>query len=95
MPVYWDPWPGNRNAVLVLKLRIITGLKQTKDEESRLARWRSEEFAELLRRKAGVPDDSTHGDRVDWVVPWDGHDSPTVGHDDVLALPGDLEACFF
>lgn len=50
---------------------------------------RSEKFAELLRRKAGIPDDAAHSERVHGVVPWNGHNPPSVGHDDVLALSGD------
>jgi hypothetical protein len=51
----------------------------------------SQKLAELVRRKAGIPDNTAHGEPVHGVVPWDGHDAPAVGHDDVLALPRDLE----
>jgi len=40
---------------------------------------------------AGIPDNTAHGERVHGVMPWDGHDAPAVGHDDVLALPRNLE----
>ena len=52
----------------------------------------SEKPAELLRRKAGILDNTTHRECVHGVMPWDGHDPPAVGHDDVLALPRDLKA---
>ena len=50
---------------------------------------------ELLRREAGIPDNATHRERVHGVVPWDGHNPPAVGHDDVLALPRYVEAHLF
>ena len=49
----------------------------------------------MLRCKAGILDDATHRERVHGVVPWDGQDSPAVGHDDVLALPGNVESSLF
>jgi hypothetical protein len=52
----------------------------------------SEKLAELPRRKAGILDNAAHRERVYGVMPWDGHDPPAVGHDDVLALPRDLKA---
>ena len=51
----------------------------------------SEKVAELVRRKAGIADNTAHGERVHGVMPWDSHDAPAVGHDDVLALPRHLE----
>ena len=54
-----------------------------------------EKFPELLGRKAGILDNAAHGERVHGVVPWDGHDPPAVGHDDVLALPGVVEPSLF
>ena len=55
----------------------------------------SEKIPELLRRKARIPDNAAHGERVHGVVPWNGHNPPSVGHDDVPALPGDMEAGLF
>ena len=52
----------------------------------------SEKFAELLRRKPGIPNNTAHRQRVHRVVPWDGQNPPAVGHDDVFALPRYLEA---
>ena len=48
----------------------------------------SEKFAELLRRKAGILDNTTHRERVHGVMPWNGQYPRAVGQDDVLALPG-------
>jgi len=56
---------------------------------------RSEKFAELLRRKAGIPDNAAHRERVHGVVPRNRHNPTSVGHDDVPALPGDMEAGLF
>lgn len=56
---------------------------------------RSEKFAELPRREAGIPDNAAHSERVHGVVPWNGHNPPSVGHDDVLALSGYMEAGLF
>ena len=55
----------------------------------------SEKFAELQRRKAGIAGDAAHSERVHRVVPGNGHNPPSVGHDDVLALPGNVEAGLF
>jgi len=55
----------------------------------------SEKLAELPRRKTGVLDNPTHRERVHGIMPWDGHDPPAVGHDDVLALSRDLKASLF
>jgi hypothetical protein len=46
----------------------------------------SEQLAELLERETCVPRDTTHGERVDRIVAWNGHDTLTVTHDDVLTL---------
>jgi hypothetical protein len=40
-----------------------------------------------LGRQSGVLNDSAHRERINWIVSGDGHDPPTVGHDDVLTLP--------
>jgi len=55
----------------------------------------SEEIAELLRGEACISDDATHGERVYRIVPWDGHDPCSIRHDDMLALPGDVEPGLF
>jgi len=55
---------------------------------------RSEEFAELLNRKAGISNNSAEGECVDRVVSWNGQDAAAVRHDDVLALTHDHKARF-
>src|ERR1035438_4961075 len=52
-----------------------------------------EKLAEFPRCEAGILDNSTHRKRVHGVVPWDGHDSPAVGHDDMLPFPGNVVPC--
>jgi len=53
-----------------------------------------EELAELLGGQARIPSDPTHRDCLDRIVPRNGHLPGAVTHDDVLALPDDLEARF-
>ena len=55
----------------------------------------SEKLTELLGCKTGVPDNAAHGERVHGVVPWDRDDPPAVCHDDVPALPRDVESSLF
>ena len=52
----------------------------------------SKQTAELLRRETSIAHNTAHGERVHRIVPRNGHDPSSVGHDDVLALPGDPEA---
>ncbi len=49
----------------------------------------------MLRRKTGILDNTAHRVRVNGVVSWDGHNSSAVGHDNVLTLPGHVEANLF
>ena len=49
---------------------------------------------ELFWCDAGVPNDAAHGIRVDRVVPGDGEDPRTIGHDDVFAFASNLETSF-
>ncbi len=53
-----------------------------------------QERAEFFFTEPGIADDSAHGKCIDGVVPGNGDDPDTVGHHDVLALPGDAEARF-
>ena len=48
---------------------------------------------ELLRAQPGVGGNRAHGVRVDWVVSGNREAHAAVGHDDVLPLPQDHEAC--
>jgi hypothetical protein len=52
-----------------------------------------QELPELFRSESGVFGDATHGVRVHWIVPGNGHDPRPVGHHDVFALPNDPEVC--
>jgi len=52
-------------------------------------------LAKSVLREAGVLDDAAHSDRIYRVVPWDGHNSLSVSHDDVFALPCDTESGLF
>jgi hypothetical protein len=53
------------------------------------------QIAEPLGREAGVTDDSPHCVRVHGIVPWDGQNTDAVRHDNMLALPGNLETGLF
>ena len=54
-----------------------------------------EVFAELLRRQARVARDTTHCERIDWIVARNRHLVGAVGHDDMFALSQDPEASLF
>lgn len=56
---------------------------------------RSEQFAEFFDAEAGIADDTRHGDGIHGVVPWDRNFANSIGHDDVLPLPHDLETRLF
>ena len=51
-----------------------------------------QQVAELVRRQSGVANDTTHRERIHGVVPRDGDDASTVGHDRVATLPHDADA---
>ena len=55
----------------------------------------SEQLAKLVDTKAGVAHNAAHRECVDWIVPWDGKDTRTVGHDDVRTLTNDAEPGLF
>ena len=48
--------------------------------------------AKFVFTEPGVADDAAHGERVHWIVSGNRDNPDTVGHDDVLALPGDPKA---
>jgi len=48
--------------------------------------------AKFVFAEPGVADDAAHGERVHRVVSGNRDDPDIVGHDDVLALPGDPKA---
>lgn len=52
-----------------------------------------QEPAEFFRRKPGITYNTTHGKRINRIVPGNGQNSGTVGHYDVPALSHDREAC--
>lgn len=52
----------------------------------------SKKFPELPRCQSRVLGYAAHRERVNGVVPWDGQDSLAIGHDDMLALPRDIES---
>lgn len=47
---------------------------------------RLQEFPERVNRQPSILDDSTHGVRVDWIVPGDSQDPNAVRHYNMLAL---------
>ena len=51
-----------------------------------------QERTEVFFAESGITDDAAHRERVDGIVPGNGDDPNTVGHHDVLALPGDPKA---
>ena len=51
-----------------------------------------EQFAKLCNRKTSALDDCKHCVSVDWICSRNYDSSNPVGHDDVTALPDDLEA---
>ena len=52
---------------------------------------RSEQLSEFFDGKARISDDPAEGVRIDGVVARDRQNADAIGHDDVLALPGDPE----
>ena len=53
---------------------------------------RLQERAEFIFREPGVADDAAHGERVHRIVSRNRDDPDTIGHHDVLALPGNAKA---
>src|SRR5262249_39919645 len=51
----------------------------------------SEQLTELLWGQPGILNDPAHGERLDRVVPRNGHLPGAITHDDVFPLPNDLE----
>ena len=51
-----------------------------------------QQHAKFVFTEPGVADDAAHGERVHRVVSGNRDDPDIVGHDDVLALPGDPKA---
>ncbi len=55
----------------------------------------SKKHPEFLYAEPCVADDSTHGERIDWVMAWNGQDTSSVRHDNMSALPENPKACLF
>ena len=53
-----------------------------------------QERAEVFFAESGITDDAAHRECVDGIVPGNGDDPNTVGHHNLLALPGDPKAHF-
>ena len=53
----------------------------------------SEQFAKFVDSQACILDDTSHGDGIDGVVRWNGNFADAVGHDDMLTLAQNSEAC--
>src|SRR5262245_61564815 len=51
----------------------------------------SKELAKFLGRQSGILHDSAHGERLDRIVPRNGHLPDAIAQDDVLPLPDDLK----
>jgi len=55
----------------------------------------SQQLVELLHAQPGIPNDATQRYCMHRVMSWDRNKMDSVGHDDVLTLSDDLEACLF
>jgi hypothetical protein len=55
---------------------------------------RSEQSAKRFDGQASIPDDPTHRNRIDRVLPWNRHLALSVRHDDVLPLTQDAKTSF-
>ena len=54
----------------------------------------SQKFTEFLWRKPSIAHNPTKSKSINRIVPWDSKDTRTVGHDDMLPLSHNQEACF-
>lgn len=52
----------------------------------------SQQLAELLIGQPRIPDDVTHRNGVDWIVPWDCDDPGPIRHHNMLALARDAKS---
>jgi hypothetical protein len=52
-----------------------------------------EQLLKLFNAQAGIAHDAAHRQSINWIVPRDGENACAIGHDDVLALTDDAEAC--
>ena len=55
----------------------------------------SKQIAETVRRETRIADDAAHRNRVHGVVSGNRYDASSIGHNDMLSLPGDPEFSFF